>query len=444
MSGDGSTIPLWIAFGFFLVTGFYFAGAESAFSAVNKMRIKAKAEEGNKRAKCVMFILNHFDKMLNTLLVGNNISHIAAASVATLIATELYAGTGVDINSISFSLAVTCVTTAVVFLLSEMIPKALANDRSETVSILSAGSLRACMRIFTPITAVFGVISGAFAKLFHATEQAPSFTEDELIDILDTVEEEGVVDEVKGDMLKSALEFGDTTVGDVMTMAKDIRSLNAAATNQEILNLLCNTRHSRIPVYAGTPEHIIGTLRVRRFLTEYHRNPKVRLRTLLSAPYFVKEDAKINDVLTDMRQHKHHMAIVADEKKNAIGLVTIEDFLEELVGEIFDEEDVVDKNFQTLGGNYYRVNTQMLMGTAFERMGIGPAPRMIAGKPILSFMLEQLGHLPGEGDTFLYTDLEFTVDTVEENRATFVIVHILDEEDLAAHAAAAAEGGDAE
>jgi CBS domain containing-hemolysin-like protein len=177
-------------------------------------------------------------------------------------------------------------------------------------------------------------------------------------------------------------------------------------------------------------------MRIRSFLTEYRKNPRLKVRSVLAAPYFVKETAKIGDILTDMRQHKRHMAMVQDEDKKIVGLVTIEDILEELVGEIFDEEDIVDQNFQALGGNKYLINTHMLMGNAYERMGIGPAPRSVAAKPILSFVLETLGHLPEEEETFLYGDLEFTAKTVEEHRLTEVIVHILDEEDLAQRLAA--------
>lgn len=438
---EGSTIPLWLALVFFVVAGAYFAGAESCFSAVSKIRIKARAEEGNKRAKGVLYILNRFDKALTTLLVGNNITHIAAASVAAVLATRIYADTGVDTGSFGFTMACTVVSTAVVFLFSEMIPKGFANDRSETMSLLTAGSLRFFMRILSPISSFFGLIS-SFASRLVSKEETPSITEDELIEIFDTAGEEGVVDEEQTDILKSALEFGSTTVSDVMTMAKDIEVLNVAATTEEILSVIRNTFHSRIPVYSGSPDNIVGTLRIRRYLAEHRRNPALRLRNMLTSPYFVREDAKIDELLDDMRQHKHHMGIVVDEHKKMVGLVTIEDFLEELVGEIFDEEDVVDRNFQMLGGNKYRVNTHMLMGTVYEKMGLAAAKKAIAAKPLLSFIIEKLGHLPREGESFLFENLEITAEAADERGVTEVLIHIMDEEDLAAYFAAHAEGGE--
>lgn len=438
---DSSCIPLWIVFAICVVGGAYFAATESSFSAVNKIKVKTLADDGNRRAKGVMYVLNKFDKALTTLLVGNNVTKIAGASVFTLIATkvatETYQKDENFINSFAFSILCSAISTAIIFLFSEMIPKSFANDRAQSVSLFFQGSLRLLMKILAPFAAFFGLISSGASRLFASKEPEPSITEDELSEIIETAEEEGVVDEEQGDMLKSALEFGETTVGDIMTMAKDIDALNIAANTGEVLEVIRNTNFSRIPVYSGTPGRIIGTLRVRNFLTEYRTNPKVKVRSLLVAPYFVRDNVKIDGLLTDMRQHKRHMAIVQDAKRQVVGLVTIEDILEELVGEIFDEEDEVDQNFQALGGNKYMINTHMLMGEAYERMGLAKASRTIAPKPILSFMLEMLGHLPTEDESFLYGDLEFTSKTVENGRVTEVIVHILDEEDLAERAAAA-------
>ncbi len=433
------SIPLWIVFALCVIGGAYFAATESAFSAVNKIKIKTLADDGSKRARGVLYVLNHFEKALSTLLVGNNVTKIAAASVATVLATEIFRDR-TDVNSFAFSLACSAATTAVIFLLSEMIPKSFANDRAQSVSLFFQRSLRVLMRVLSPIASFFTVISNAVTRLFSKTEEAPSFTEEEFKEILDTVEEEGVVDEEQGDMLKSALEFGDTVVGDIMTMARDIEMLDAAATSEQVLAFIREAKHSRIPVYAGNPDRVIGTLRIRTFLTEYRRNPGVKLRSLLSAPRFVREDAKIGDVLTDMRQHKHHIALVRDEKRKILGLVTIEDILEELVGEIFDEEDIVDRNFQALGGDKYLVNTRLLMGTLYERAGLYKSPRGLVSKPMISFILETLGRMPAQDESFLYDHLEITVDSIEDGKPTYVVVHFLDDEELAARTAPAEEG----
>ena len=430
------SIPLWIFFCVCVVGGAYFAAAESSFSAVNKIKIKALADDGNKRAQGVMFILSKFDRALTTLLLGNNITKIAGASVFTILATDIfrekYHKTDAFLDSFSFSMICSVMSTVIIFLFSEMIPKSFANDRSESVSLFFQRSLRFLMRILKPFSAFFGLVSGFATKMFTSGEVEPSITEDELTEIIETAEEEGVVDEEQGDMLKSALEFSKTTVGDIMTMEKDIDYVRLNAKPEEILEVIRNTNYSRLPVKADNSERVVGIVRTRNYLIEYKKNPNVRLRSVMKPPYRVRKDAKIDGLLTHMRQHKLQLAMVLDDDKKVVGLVSIEDILEELVGEIFDEEDIVDKNFQALGGNKYLVNTHMVVASVYERMGIGQAPRSIASKPLLSFVLETLGHLPVEDETFVYQNLEVTAKTLVDGRVTEVLIHILDEEDLAA------------
>ena len=430
------SIPLWIIFFICVIGGAYFAAAESSFSAVNKIKIKALADDGDKKAQGVMYVLSKFDRALTTLLLGNNITKIAGASVFTILATDIFREkfnkTDAFLDSFTFSMICSLMSTVVIFLFSEMIPKSFANDRSESVSLFFQRSLRFLMRVFRPFSYFFGLVSGFASRVFSSKEAEPSITEDELTEIIETAEEEGVVDEEQGDMLKSALEFAKTTVGDIMTMEKDIDYIRANATPSEILNVIRNTNHSRLPVKADNSERVVGILRTRTYLIEYKKNPNVRLRSVMTPPYRVRKSAKIDELLNDMREHKVQVAMVLGDDKKVIGLVTVEDILEELVGEIFDEEDIVDKNFQTLGGNRYMINTHMLVSAAYERMGIGQAPRNLASKPLLSFMLETLGHLPEEDESFVYNNIEFTAKTVVNGRVTEVLVHIFDEEDIAA------------
>lgn len=434
------SIPLWIIFFICVLGGAYFAATESSFSAVNKIKIKALADDGNKKAQGVMYILNKFDKALTTLLLGNNITKIAGAAVFTILATDIFreklGKSDAFLDSFAFSMICSVLSTVIIFLFSEMIPKSFANDRSTSVSLFFQSSLRFLMKALKPFSAFFGMISDFASKLFSKKEPEPSITEDELTELIETAEEEGVVNEEQGDMLKSALEFAKTTVGDIMTMEKDINFIRVNATPAQILEIIRNTNYSRLPVKAENSERVIGVLRTRTYLIEHKRNPNLRLRSVMKPPYFVRKDAKIDDLLTDMRQHKLQVAMVLDDHKKVVGLVTIEDILEELVGEIFDEEDVVDQNFQALGGNKYLVNTHMLMATAYERMSLGRAPKRIASKPMLSFILEMLGRIPAEDESFMYENIEYTAKTIVDGRLTEVLVHILDEEDLAAMKAA--------
>ena len=434
------SIPLWIIFIICVIGGAYFAATESAFSAVNKIKIKSLADDGKKSAKGVLMILNNFEKALTTLLIGNNVTKIAGAAVFTILATDIFRDAlGKEeayLESFEFSMVCSILSTVIIFLFSEMIPKSFANDRSETVSLFFQGSLRLLMKILMPFSALFNLISAAASRAFSKHEAEPSITEDELTEIIETAEEEGVVDEEQSDMLKSALEFTKTTVDEIMTMEKDMNVISVNSTPDEVLHLILNTVHSRLPVRAANSDRIVGILRVRTYLREYRKNQRVNIRAIMTTPYIVRENAKIDDLLTHMRQHKIQMAIVQDEKKHVVGLVTIEDILEELVGEIYDEEDIVDKNVCTLGGNKYVVNTRMLVRDAYERMGIGVAPKHIAAKPLLSIMLEKLGRLPREDEEFLYEGMLIVPRNVEGGKPTEVLVHILDEEELAEYVSA--------
>ena len=214
-------------------------------------------------------------------------------------------------------------------------------------------------------------------------------------------------------------------------MEKDMNTVSVNASPDEVLPLILNTVHSRLPVKAANSNRIVGILRVRTYLTEYRKKKHVNIRSIMSPPYIVRNNAKIDNLLSHMRQHKIQMAIVQDGRRHVVGLVTIEDILEELVGEIYDEEDIVDKNFCALGGNKYVVNTRMLVGDVYERMGIGKAPKYIAHKPLLSFMLEKIGHIPGEDEEFIYEGMKITPRTVTAGKPLEVLVQLVDEEEKA-------------
>lgn len=421
MSSD--SIPLLIVFILFVLCGAYFAGAESAFTAMNKIKIKSKADEGNRRAKNTMYIANNFERALSTLLIGNNVARTAAASVATVIAAHEFSDVP---NS---SVWTTVVTTLIFFFFSEMIPKSFANDRSDSTALLFAGSLRFLMKILGPLASFFTWISQFFSRLFSG-EAAPSITEDELIDIIDTAEEEGVVDEEKSEMLRSAIDFSSTTADDVMTMREDIEAIALDQPMEEVLAFVRQSRHSRIPVYEGDLDHVVGILQIRKFLKAYCHDHNVDIRALLTTPYFAAPDARINDLLDHMSHSKNYLAIVRDADGRTVGLVTIEDFLEELVGEIWDEDDVVDQNFVKLGGNRFSVSAQSTLSEVLGRIGLPAAAD--DSRTVSTWVLERFARLPEEDESFTepYADrwLTVTVDEIADNRIARVIIK-LDEED---------------
>lgn len=414
---DGSWLQLTV-FIIFVILGAYFAGSESAFSALNKIRIKSRAEDGDKKAKKALYIANNFEKAITTLLIGNNITHIAAASVATVFAAGIW-----DINNTTVSVLCTVVTTAIVFLFSEMIPKAFANDRSDTMSVACAGSLRTLMKIFAPFVAFFTLISSAVSKLF-AREERPSITEEELYDIIDTIEEEGVMDEEQSDLFKSALDFSGTAAADVMTVRNDICAIDISLSNAEIVKVILDSNHSRIPVYNGSLDDIIGVLQIRSFLKEYIKDPLLDPRSMLTETFYVRDTANIDELLSVMRQKKIYLAVVTDDADRTLGVVTIEDFLEELVGEIWDEDDVVDNDFVKMGGNRFLVNTHLLVGDVFGRMGLSCPNKALASMPVISWIIETFGKFPDEEDSFRYQNIEVTVDEIEDGNIENVIIKL--------------------
>ena len=415
------SIPLWILFIVCVVGGAYFSATESSFSAVNKIKIKALADDGNKRAKGVMHILGRFDKALTTLLLGNNVTKIAGASIFTILATDIFReglGKGDDfLDSFAFSMICSVMSTVIIFLFSEMIPKSFANDRSETVSLVFQSSLKFLMKILKPFSAFFGLISDFASKLISKKEAEPSITEDELTEIIETAEEEGVVDEEQSDMLKSALEFAKTTAGEIMTMDKDIDYIRINASPTEILEAIRNTNYSRLPVLSERSDRVVGILRTRNYLIEYKKNPDLKLRSVMRAPYRVYKDAKIDALLNDMRQHKLQTAIVLDNDKKVVGLVTIEDILEELVGDIWDDTDVIVTQCIATGENTYEVKSEMDIDDFFEEVDFTKPENFSCEYSTMGgWAIEMLESDPHVGDSFRYENIFVIVSEMEAER----------------------------
>lgn len=424
---DGGSLRLILIFLIMVFLSAVFSCAESAITLTNKIRVKQKADDGDKRARHALYIVNHFEKALTTLLICNNLANVAAATVATLWVSRQFT----TLNESTQNLISTFGVTAVIFLFAEMIPKSLANDRSQTMSMALSPLLRFLMKLLTPFSAIFTGIANVVSKLF-AAKTTPSITEDELIDIIDTAEEEGVVNEEQSDLLKSAMQFSGTTVSNVMTARDQIQALSIHAPLSEAFEMVRKTNHSRLPVYEQDLDHIIGYLQTRTFLREYLKHPDVDIASLLIPAFFVSPSAPIDDLLTTMRQHKFYMAVVREDAGDGtdlymprtLGIVTIEDFLEELVGDIWDESDEIDQNFTKLGGNRYRLDTHMPVGEAFARMNCPPPEPRIAKMPILAWVIESFRHIPTEGECFLYRNLEITVDEIDGHRVSYVIIQM--------------------
>ncbi len=315
----------------FLILSAYFAASETAFAAVSKVRLRTLADKGNKRAKTALWISDRFDKTLSTILIGNNVFHAAGASLTTVLVVGFF-------GDESYVFYGTIITSLIVYLFAEMIPKSLSKVRSEEMALFFAPSLKLLVRIFTPLSAIFMEISNFVARFF-ATGEQKTVTEEELISIIETIEDEGVLEPEKQALVNSAMEFREKVARDVMTPMEDVISVPISISKKDLAELVKTLPYSRIPVYEREKENVVGILPVSVFLGLYTSGKPVVLRRILLKPYVFDANTEISILLQRMRLNKLHMVFITDENRAKLGIVTMEDLLEELVGDIQDESD---------------------------------------------------------------------------------------------------------
>ncbi|MCF0151482.1 MAG: HlyC/CorC family transporter [Firmicutes bacterium] len=328
-----SVVPRYLLLiGLLLIGGAYFAAAETAFASVNRIRMISDADDGSRKAKKVLYVLDHFDKALTTLLIGNNVMHIATSSAATLLASKLWGNSAVT--------ATTFVTSFVVFILAEMIPKSYAKACNEKLAPRLAGSLVFLMRILSPVCFFFSGISSVVSAMDGSNPQEEqTVTEEELFDVIENIDAQDDIDEDTTELVQSALEFTETTAADILVPWDKVQVITDEMTEAQIVALIrTNTRFSRFPyVYGGS---VKGILQVRKYLKELlSGNTRIRVKDLLDKPVYIYPDMPIDELLDYLSSRKAHMGIVRSDSGQILGILTVEDILEELVGEIYDEEE---------------------------------------------------------------------------------------------------------
>ena len=387
----------------------YFAVCETSFAAVSRIRLKTAMERGDRRANKAMYVCEHFDKAITTILIGTNIVHLSCASYVTVLVTRRWGLSAVTLS--------TFVTTIVVFFVGEMLPKSIAKKYSLRLALGTASSLVFFMHLLTPISFVLTKI-GEFASRLTKGDSEVSVTEDELYDIIENMTDEGDLDSEQGDLVHSALAFGDLTAESILTARVDMETIDVDDPLEEILSQVKASRHSRIPVYQDSVDNIIGVLQIRRFMREYlQKREKTDLRSLLDDPYFVHQSAKIDELLSVMSSKKINMTIVTDSYGGTVGIVTVEDILEELVGEIWDEDDEVVEPCVDHGDGSYSFDAGVDIEDAFEFMDYeDPDETDFDHKLLGEWAYEQFDAIPQEGDSFTYNGLRITVEKVQQRR----------------------------
>ena len=416
---DGSKPPLlWVIL--LLVGAAYCAITETALSSVSKNKIKVASEHGNPNAKRVLAILEDFDKAITTLLICTNVFHIAMASIVTVYVTRRW-----GLNAVSIS---TIITTIAVFFAGEMLPKSIAKKKPEKLILACSGLLSLLMKVLSPLSNLLTAIGQSFTK--HQKGDAPvSVTEDELHDIIDEMAEEGTLDENQSDLITSALEFGDVTAESILTPRVDIAAIDIDDDPDEILAFIKGQTHSRIPVYEGSIDNIIGVLQIRKFLKAYLQTGRIPdIRETMDKVYYAHQSTEIHELLPQMSKQKLNMAVITDSYGGTLGIVTVEDILEELVGEIWDETDIVKEPIEKVSDDTYLVDATQTLNAVFDFIDFDDPEedeKDGANLQIGEWVYEQFPMIPQSGDCFDYYNLHVCVEDIQHNRILKVRIQVM-------------------
>lgn len=394
----------------------YFSATEMAFSSISKTRLKNMADHGDTKASRVIVLTEKYDRLLSTILVGNNIVNIALASVSAVWFVKQFGAGGTSISTV--------VTTIVVLVFGEVTPKSLAKESPEKFAMWSAPLLGFLMLIFTPVNMFFHFWKLFLSKVFKIKDDR-RLTENDLIAIVEEAELEGGINDDESELIRSAIEFNDRDVSDIATPRVDIEGFKVGTTVNEISDIFLKSGFSRLPVYEETPDKIIGILHYKDFGQQVILQGKT-VKDVMQKPVFVSEGMKIGALLKLLQKAKSHMAVVIDEYGGTFGVVTMEDVLEELVGEIWDEHDEVVDEFVKVGKKKYKIVCSAALEDLYEKFNISGESDSAT---VSGWVIEQLGKIPKEGDSFDYENLHVTVTDTDYQRVLEIMVEVEDDEE---------------
>ncbi len=394
----------------------FFSSTETAFSSVSKIRLKNYAENGNKKAAKALYIVEHYDKALSTILVGNNIVNIASSALATLLFVSF-------LGDAMGTLMSTVVLTIVVLICGEVLPKNIAIDNSEKICMSFAGILRFLMVVLTPVTFLLLKLTDLVKRISSRNKQkSPSVTEDELKYIVESIEEEGVLEEQESELVQSALEFDEKTAYDILTPRVDMTAVNIDDDIDKIKEIIVTERYSRIPVYKDNIDNIVGVLHSRDFLEALLVSEKPDVEKLIQPAYFIYRSKKLSALLADFKHKKLHFAVVTDDYGGTLGIVTMEDLLEQIVGDIWDEDEEIEHKYKKVSDNTYEISGDMHIDDMLELFDEDDRYLHSDSKSVGGWVIEQIGDIPEKGSAFRYKELSVTVGNVEDQRIIDVTI----------------------
>ncbi|WAA12928.1 hemolysin family protein [Fervidibacillus halotolerans] len=396
----------------------FFSSAETAFSSVNKIRLRNYVNEGRRGSKKALYITDRFDSALSTILIGNNLVNVAASSISTALVTSIFgASYGLVISTFGM--------TVIILIFGEILPKSIAKEYAEPYSLKISGILFVLIKLLKPFNFLFEKLKKLVTNTFAKDKQhVPSVTEEEIKVLVDISEEEGVIDKEEKELIHRSLDFNDIRAGEILTHRLDMVAVEVNQPVEEIKNLLLEERFSRIPVYEENIDNIIGFLSEREFFAELIKNEQVDIRKLLRKPLFVVKSMKIATLLPELQRTKSHMAIVLDEFGGTAGLITMEDILEELVGEIWDEHDEKTSDMVKISDRVYEFDAQFHLDDFAKIMGVNIPKSNYYN--IGGWVFEQMEHMPKQGEIFHYDNLKVTLLEVDKHRVLKVKVEKVD------------------
>ena len=390
-----------------IVMSAYFSATETAFSSLNRIRIKNMAEKGNKKAQLVLRLSENYDSLISTILIGNNIVNIASASLATVLFVKFLgdeAGPSVS----------TAVTTVVVLIFGEVSPKSIAKESPETFAMFSAPLLNMLVVLLTPFNFLFRQWKKFLSMIFKSSDDG-GITEEELLSIVEEAQQDGGIDEQESMLIRSAIEFTEQEAIDILTPRIDITAVPTTATKEEIAAVFAETAYSRLPLYEDTIDHIVGIIYQKDFHNYVYHTDKP-ISEIVRPALFVHKTKKISILLKELQQQKLHIAVVLDEFGGTIGIITLEDILEELVGEIWDEHDEVSPEIEQKSENECTILGNTNVDKLFETLDIQATDDDMQTITVNGWVMNHLGRIPAKNDSFEYQGYQFTVLEMDEKR----------------------------
>ena len=401
-----------------IVCSAFFSATETALNSANKIRLKNMADNGSHAAQRTLNVLAKYDKALTTILIGNNIVNIACSSIATILAINL-------VGEKYGSLVSTIATTVIVLIFGEVMPKSIAKDFAEPMAMIASGIISFLMVIFTPFSAFFILLKKGLSKIFHRKESV-SMTEEELKVMIDEIEDEGVLETQESNLVRSALEFDEITVDEIITPRVRITAVEAGENIDDVRKKFLQEEYSRMPVYERTLDNIIGIITEKEFFKQYEKSSDFTIRSIMQETIYLPQMQKLSEVFRTMQKQKCHMSVVLDQHGGTLGIVTMEDILEELVGEIWDERDEVKSPVTVVGNNIFEVYGDVSLNSLRRFLEARDIPADIESEAhtVAGWVLGLFGSIPKSGDVISSGCFTVTVLDAAELRVNRVRIEI--------------------